>query len=121
MAAPIYATVSSTGGTNHSPWKLVNWHVTPINLGLVVQSSGGNWQIDVCVDDPTNTFPNPSLPSSAPVTIFQSSQCAGGGVTAAAGNAIGVITQPIAAWRLTSTSTTPGGTVTATGLQSGIG
>jgi hypothetical protein len=115
---PIYVTVSSSGGTNSSPWKLANWHVTPINIGIQVQSSGGNWQIDVTLDDPTRAYPNPS--SSSP-TIFQSSQCAGGGVAAAAGNAVGVITQPIAAWRLTSTSTTLGGTITASVLQAGIG
>lgn len=117
-----YVTISSsTGATVSSQWKTVGWYVTPINLGITVNSTSGNYQIDVTMDDPTRTYPNPTLASSIAVTVFPSTACAGGGITPGTGNAIGVITQPIAAWRLTSTSTTAGGTITATVLQAGIG
>jgi hypothetical protein len=103
---PIYVTVTSSGS---SPWKLTNWHANPVNLGIGVRTSGltSNWQLDVTLDDPTNTFP-----SSAGPTIFSS-------LVSGSTNAIASITFPIAAWRLTNTSTA--GTVTATVLQSGIG
>ena len=48
------------------------------------------------------------------VTTSQTGAIAGGST-----NAIGSITQPIAAWRLTLTST--GGSATVTALQAGIG
>lgn len=108
---PQYVTVTSSGS---SPWQLVNWHATPINLGVAVRvaSLSSTWQIDVTMDDPTGTYP-----SSAGPTIFQSSQV--GGPAGSSTNAIGSISQPIAAWRLTNNST--GGTATATVVQSGIG
>lgn len=111
MAQPIYITQTSSGS---SPWKLVNWHVTPINIGFGVKTSGltSNWQIDVTMDDPTGTFP-----SSAGPTVFQSSQV--GGISGGSSNSVGSITTPVAAWRLTVSST--GGTVTVTALQAGIG
>jgi hypothetical protein len=92
----------------------VNWHTTPINIGFAVRTSAlsSNWQIDVTMDDPTNTYP-----SSAGPTVFQSSQV--GTISGGASNAIGAITQPIAAWRLTVSST--GGAATVTALQAGIG
>ncbi len=107
---PISVTLSSTGS---SPWKLVNWHANPINLGIMVSvaSLSSTWQIDVTLADPTNTYP------SSAVAVFQSSQV--GGPAASSINSIGAIIQPIAAWRLTNNST--GGAVTATVLQSGIG
>lgn len=108
---PIYVTVSSSGS---SPWRLVNWHADPLNLGIAIRTAAlsSTWQLDVTMDDPTNVFP-----SSAGLTIFQSSQV--GTLSAGTGNAIGAITQPIAAWRLTNNST--GGAVTATVIQAGIG
>jgi hypothetical protein len=56
------------------------------------------------MDDVTNTFP-----SSAGPTVFQSSQV--GGISGGSSNAVGSITVPIAAWRLTVTST--GGSATS--------
>jgi hypothetical protein len=108
---PVYVTVSSSGS---SPWRLVNWHANPINVGFAVRTASlsSTWQIDVTMDDPTNVYP-----SSAGPTIFQSSQV--GTIAGGSSNAIGAINQPIAAWRLTNNST--GGSVTATALQSGIG
>ena len=65
---PIYITQSSAGS---SPWKLTNWHCTgPMNIGVsVVGNSTSTWQIDYTVDDPTGSFPNPTLGASAP-TVF---------------------------------------------------
>jgi hypothetical protein len=107
---PRYVTQSSSGS---SPWQIVGWYSTPINIGFAVRvaSLSSTWQIDVTMDDPSNTFP-----SSAGPTVFQSSQV--GGPAGSSVNAIGAITQPIAAWRVTNNST--GGSVTATCLQAGI-
>jgi hypothetical protein len=108
---PRYVTLSSQGS---SPWSLVNWHTTPINIGFGVRTSAlsSTWQIDVTMDDPTGVFP-----SSAGPTIFQSSQV--GTIAGGSSNAVGAILQPIAAWRLTNNST--GGVATVTVLQAGIG
>lgn len=110
---PIYVTVTSTGS---SPWKLTNWHAGTFNISFAarVASLSSQFQLDITFDDPTSVYP-----SSAGPTIFLSSQAAGGGIALSSVNAIGVITQPIAAWRVTNNST--GGTVTVTALQSGIG
>lgn len=113
---PIYVTVTSSGS---SPWKLTNWHATnPMQIGFGVRTSGltSNWQIDVTMDDPTGTYP-----SSAGPTIFQSSQTSSGPgiINGGSSNAIGSILTPVAAWRITNTSTA--GTVTVTALQVGIG
>jgi hypothetical protein len=85
-----------------------------MNIGFGVRTNGlsSSWQIDVTMDDPTGTFP-----SSAGPTVFQSSQV--GGISGGSSNAVGSITTPIAAWRVTNNST--GGTVTVTALQAGIG
>lgn len=108
---PIYVTQTSSGS---SPWKLVNWHVTPINIGFAVRTTGltSNWQIDVTMDDPTGTYP-----SSAGPTVFASSLF--GTISGGSTNGVGAITTPIAAWRVTNASTA--GTVTVTALQAGIG
>ncbi|MCK1480480.1 hypothetical protein IVB27_38550 [Bradyrhizobium sp. 197] len=108
---PRYITQSSSGS---SPWQLVGWYASPINIGLAVRvaSLSSTWQIDVTMDDPTGVFP-----SSAGPTIFQSSQL--GGPAGSSVNAIGAIAQPIAAWRVTNNST--GGSVTVSALQAGVG
>lgn len=108
---PVTVTLASSGS---SAWKSVNWHANPINLGIAVAVSAlsSTWQIDVCMTDPINVYP-----TSAAATVFQASQV--GGPAASSVNAIGAISQPVAAWRLTNNST--GGSVTATVLQAGIG
>jgi len=110
---PRYVTVSSSGS---SPWQLVNWHAVPINIGFASRAASlsSQYQIDITLDDPTGTYP-----SSAGPTVFLSSQAAGGGIALSSLGGIGVITQPIAAWRITNHST--GGSVTVTALQAGIG
>jgi hypothetical protein len=108
---PIYVTQTSSGS---SPRKTINWHVTPIHIGLAARTNGlsSNWQIDVTMDDPSNVYP-----SSAGPTVFPSPAVGGPAITSS--NAIGAILQPIAAWRLTVSST--GGSVTVSALQAGIG
>ncbi|MET4384368.1 hypothetical protein ABIB73_000103 [Bradyrhizobium sp. F1.4.3] len=108
---PRYVTISSSGS---SPWQVLNWHATPINVGFAVRvaSLSSTWQLDVTMDDPSGVYP-----SSAGPTIFASSQV--GTISGGSGNAVGAVLQPIAAWRLTNNST--GGSVTATVLQAGIG
>lgn len=109
---PRYVTVTSSGS---SPWQLVNWHVTPINISFAtrVAALSSQYQIDITLDDPTGVYP-----SSAGPTVFLSSQAAGGGIARSSIGGLGVITQPIAAWRITNNSTS--GSVTVTELQSGI-
>lgn len=128
---PKYATLSSSGST---PWFQVDWWRNPIQLGVQVTSNSStpNWSIDVTMDDPTGLYPNPTLNSGQPagsapgqiggksVNVFAASTLLGSSNLASSvssANAIGVINQPIAAWRLTQNSTS--GTITATVLQAG--
>ena len=111
---PVYITQSSSGS---SPWKLTNWHCTgPMNIGVSVVGNGSTstWQIDYTVDDPSGSFPNPTLGASAP-TVFSSMS---GSSTATYGS----FSTPVAAIRLTMNAlSSAGGKVTATILQAGIG
>jgi hypothetical protein len=125
---PHYVSISSSF-PNSSPWQAIDTIRDPPSLTIAMQSSGGNWQVDVAVDDVTGVYPNPALNSSvarasgqsfaANVTVFPSSAFAGGGLAPGAGNAVGVITQAISAIRLTTTSSTPGGPITMTWMQPG--
>ncbi|NPU12041.1 hypothetical protein HL666_14815 [Bradyrhizobium sp. 83002] len=108
---PNYVTAASG---NISPWRLVNWHTTPINIGFGILVSGlsSQYTLQVTFDDPTNVYP-----SSAGPTVFSASAVSA--IVTSSMNQAGVITQPIAAWRINNTSTA--GVVTATALQAGIG
>jgi len=113
QVTPVYITQSSSGS---SPWKLTNWHCTGLmNIGVsVVGNSTSTWQIDYTVDDPTGSFPNPTLGASAP-TVFSSMS---GSSTATYGS----FSTPVAAIRLTMNGlSSAGGKVAATILQAGIG
>ncbi|MGJ5027997.1 hypothetical protein ACQR1I_14220 [Bradyrhizobium sp. HKCCYLS2038] len=84
-----------------------------IGFGIRVASLSSTYQVDVTLDDPTNTFP-----SSAGPTVFSASAI--GGPITSSQNQIGAIsTCPIAPWRVTNNST--GGAVTVTAVQAGIG
>src|SRR5262245_3511706 len=109
---PIAVTVTSSGS---SPWKLTNWQIAPFAISFAGRASAlsSNWQIDVTLDDPSNVYPSTA---GTPLVLASS---AVGGPAIASSNAVGVITQPIAAWRVTNTST--GGIVTVTALQAGVG
>lgn len=110
---PVYITQNSSGS---SPWKLMNWHgASPMNIGVsVVGNSTSTWQIDYTVDDPTGSYPNPTLGTSG-VTVFSTTS---GSSTAT----YATFSTPVAAIRLTmNVLSSAGGLVTATILQSGIG
>lgn len=109
---PRYVTVSSSGS---SPWQPTNWDGrSPMHIGFGILTSAlsSRYEIDVTMDDPTATFP-----SSAGPTVFSASAI--GGPIISSANQIGNVTTPIAAWRLTNTST--GGIVTVSWLELGIG
>jgi hypothetical protein len=106
---PIYVTQSSSGS---SPWKLLNWHVTPVNVGLAVLSTGGSsWAVEFTMEDPTMVYPNPN--SSTP-TVFTYAISTGAANTSLAG-----LSAPVAAVRLTINSGS--GATTLVMLQAGIG
>jgi hypothetical protein len=111
---PVYITQTSSGS---SPWKLTNWHCDgPMNIAVSVVGDGvSTWQIDYTVDDPSGSYPNPTLGSSG-VTIYSTTNGSSTATYAA-------FTTPVAAIRLTvnAISSLGGGHVTATILQSGIG
>jgi len=110
---PRYVTQTSSGS---SPWQLTNWYGTnTFQISFSGRTTGlsSNWQLDVTLDDPSNVFPS----SAGTVTVLTST--AFGGPAPASSNASGSIIVPIAAWRLTVSST--GGTVTVTALQNGVG
>lgn len=116
---PVTVTLTSSGS---SPWKLVNWNTTPINIGFgIVQNSSTAWQIDMTMEDPTFIGAlNSSVyyPNSSAVTIFSSI------ISGSSVNVLSNITFPIAAWRLTVTSVSTdvaSPAVSATALQAGIG
>ena len=121
---PILIGTSSVGGTQ---WKLTNWQGNaPMQVGAALvfstSANGVTGRIDMTMDDVTGVYPNPV--TSVP-TVFNSTGHIG---TAGSTNSWGILNHdgqvltPIAAWRLTITSSSSGaGTVTATVMQAGIG
>lgn len=110
---PRYVTLSSSGV---SPWQLTNWQGDPpmmLGFGIAVASLSSQYSLQVTMDDPTNVYP-----SSAGPTVFSASAI-GGPVTSSQNQIASISTCPVAAWRVTNSST--GGTVTVTVLQVGIG
>ncbi|MGC2779996.1 MAG: hypothetical protein WA418_30590 [Bradyrhizobium sp.] len=108
---PTYVTAASG---NISPWRLVNWHTTPISIGFGILASGlsSQYTLQITFDDPTNIYP-----SSAGPTVFSASAVSA--IITSSANQAGAIIQPIAAWRVNNSSTS--GAVTVTALQAGIG
>lgn len=112
---PIYVTLTSSGS---SPWKLANWHCTgPQQFGFAYLSTGGgNWQIDVTLEDVTRVYPNPNSTSPTAFQLITASS------TTAANQVTGLTSFAIAAWRLTvNTPSSAGAVSTLIGLQAGIG
>lgn len=107
------ATNALTVGTNttgDSPWQIVNWHATPVNISVAVVVTGTvTYTISYTYDDPSRTYPSPNDPPTA----FDVSALAAKSTTLDA-----AITQPIVALRLRITSGT--GTATLIWLQAGI-
>lgn len=123
---PFLIGTSSVGGTQ---WKLTNWYGAPpmqIGAGLVFSTSanGVTGSIEFTMDDPTQVFPNGSVPTVLFSTTHVSGLSSFAATTTSWGNVNtdGQVLTPIAAWRLTVTSSSSGaGTVSATVMQAGIG
>lgn len=123
---PILIGTSSVGGTQ---WKLANWHISPqiLSAGLTFSSTtlSVSGSIEFTNDDPTLVYANPT--SGAVPTVFTSTSHVSGpssiaptGPAWGAVNNDGAVSAPIAAWRLTITSTSSG-SVFASVIQAGIG
>ena len=115
------------GGSTNPPWTMIDSWRDPIHIGISISSSATTtWSVQVTMDDPSGTWPQPILnpsitrPSTLPqggalVTIFGSSQVGGWDGTSSAASgfcfaanstnfAIGGISQPITALRFISTN-----------------
>lgn len=115
---------SSAGGT---PWQISNWNgYPPMQIGAAItlstSANGMTGQIDITMDDPIRIYPNPTYTvpnvfnSTSHVSVAVSTN-SWGIVNVDANNLV-----PIAAWRLTITSSSSGaGTVSASVLQAGVG
>jgi len=114
---------SSLGGT---PWYMVDTTRNPIAIaaGITFSTSANSMSavFDVTLDDPTRTYANPNI--TLP-TVFNSTSGLGVAVSTNSwgliNNGNGNITAPIAAWRMTITSSSSSaGNISATVIQSGI-
>lgn len=106
---PKYVTRSTVGS---SDWQIVNWDISPINLGIAVIATGTvNYSLEYTYEDPSGTYRNPvsGTPTAFPLTALASKTA----------TLEGSITFPIAAWRLTINSVT-GGSAQAVVIQAGI-
>lgn len=109
-------------GTNtwgSTPWKVVDTTRTPISIsaGLTITASSGlvatggvNW--DYSFDDPFGTYPNPNL--TAP-TVWVSSYLS----AATSSPQQGLLSIPVAAWRMTFVSSVAASSATLSVIQSG--
>ncbi|MDE2096491.1 MAG: hypothetical protein KGL39_04535 [Patescibacteria group bacterium] len=102
-----------TTSVGSSRWVYTSDHMTPFNLSLSAHytSGSGSYQLEYCYDDPAGspaTFPA----KAQAVTVYA---LPGGAQTGAYDTSLN---NPITAWRLTVLTGT--GTVSATGIQSGI-
>lgn len=129
---PVLVGTSSVGGT---PWQSVNLHVTPPIVGAAMTfvstaASNGSMsaQLDVTLDNPYGPFGGAGglpTPTNAVPTVFQSTHWQS--ITANNWDAINIQVNPggyvpIAAWRLTITSSSSSaGSVNVTAIQAGIG
>lgn len=109
-AATAGALIVGTNGVGATPWQIINWHVSPINLGFAGLVSGTvNYTVQYTMEDPSGTFPN----GTAIPTAFSISDLTSKAAATAAGWAT-----PIAAWRVLINSGT--GTATVAVVQAGL-
>jgi hypothetical protein len=100
-----------TNGVGSSRWRIVNWHDTPINIGIGTTVTGTvNYTVEHTYDDVMGVYPNPNVTFP---TVYANPT-----LNALTSNAEGVYTTPIAAYRITVNSGT--GTVALTALNAGI-
>ena len=109
---PTYLTLSSSGS---SSFKTTGWYVTPQQISFAVLSTGGSsWSIDVCYEDPSNTFPSPRSSTPTPFTILTGSS--NQVIT------VGASLAPIAGYRFNFNSpSSAGASATLVCNQAGIG
>lgn len=124
-AAATGAITVGTNGIGSSDWKIVNWDISPINIGIVVIVTGTvNYTVQYTMEDPGGTYPNPNavtagyydantqqlvqLPTPLNLTALASK----------AATTDGAIVTPIAALRLQVNSGT--GTAQMVYVQAGI-
>jgi hypothetical protein len=119
MSASNVPATQATMGTNSvgsSPWKMINWHVNPINIGVsvITASSIPNYSVEYTYEDPTSVYP--SVSTAAGPTVF-----ALAALSAKTGTLDSNLITPVAAMRLTLNSGSSAGNTTMVLLQSGIG
>jgi len=105
------AIIAGTDGVGATPWQIVNWHISPINIGIAVIVTGTvNYTVQYTYDDPSGTYPNPTstFPTAFDHPILNAQ-------TATADSSISL---PVAAIRLTNNSGT--GTAQMVFVQGGI-
>ena len=120
---PFIIGTSSVGGT---PWKVTNWHISPMSLGGTItfstSANGMTARYDITMDDPSGAYPCPTH-GSVPIVYNSTSHIGVACSTDSWGvlNADANTVVPITAWRLTLTSSSSGaGTVSGAVLQAGI-
>lgn len=104
-----------TNGVGSSPWNVVNYNISPVNLSFGGVVTGTvNFTVEYTYDNPQNqvqiNFP--------PNVVKVPTAWALSAMTSKAANTDGTINDPIFAWRVTVNSGT--GSVTVTGVQAGI-
>jgi len=118
---PFIVGTSSVGGTT---WKVVDWHgYTPVvgaTLTFSTSANGMTGSIELSMDDPTGTYQNPNY--TVPNVLRSTSHVVG-----CSTNSYGISNVdanslfPVAAWRMTLTSTSSGaGTLYGTVMVSGV-
>lgn len=91
-AATAGAITAGTNGVGSTPWQIINWDASQINLGMAVLVTGTvNFTWQYTFQDPSGTFPD----GSAIPTAFSLSALASKAVDTDAS-----MLTPIAAWRL---------------------
>lgn len=69
-AAATGAVQVGTNGVGMTPWQIVNWDISPVNIGLATVVMGTvNYTVQYTYEDPSGTYPNPSGLAPTPFTI----------------------------------------------------
>lgn len=100
-----------TNGVASSQWCVVNYHTTPVNIGIGVTVTGTvNFTVEYTYDNPNAPFSG-TFPTAWSVTALASK----------AVNTDGSINEPVYAYRVTQNSFSSGGTIKMIGIQAGLG
>jgi hypothetical protein len=100
-----------TNGVASSQWCSINYHTTPVNIGVGVVVSGTvNFTVEVTYDNPNSPFTG-TFPTAFSVSALASK----------AANTDSIISTPAYAYRVTQNSFSSGGTIKMIGIQAGLG